>query len=123
MVKKMSFTIDEESLTIKGRKGDTASFTFEFENNLSGYALDFVIKKGINDNEPIITKSFSNLSTNSIAINLTSEDTVKFAVPSNTYGTYYWGLKISNGRDFVQTLIPEDLGNPPLFLVYNEVVG
>lgn len=123
MVKKMSFTIDEDSLTIKGRKGDTASFTFEFENNLSGYALDFVIKKGVNDSEPIITKSFSNLSTNSIAINLTSEDTAKFSVPPNTYGTYYWGLKISNGRDFVQTLIPDDLGNPPLFLVYNEVVG
>lgn len=119
----MSFSIDEDSLTIKGRKGDTASFTFEFENNLSGYALDFVIKKGINDSEPIITKSFANLSTNSIVVNLTSEDTTKFSVPSNTYGTYYWGLKISNGRDFVQTLIPDNLGNPPLFLVYNEVVG
>lgn len=119
----MSFTIDEESLTIKGRKGDSASFTFEFENNLSGYILNFVVKKGVNDSNTIISKSFSNLSTNSIAINLTPEETGKFSVPANTYGTYYWGLKISNGKDFAQTLIPNELENPPLFLVYNEVVG
>lgn len=118
----MSFTIDEESLTIKGRKGDTASFTFEFENDLTNYTLDFEVKKSF-DGEAIITKSFNSPTNNSIVVNLTSEDTEKFSVPANSYGTYYWGLKISSGIDFAQTLIPESLGTPPLFLVYREVVG
>lgn len=118
----MSFTIDEESLTIKGRRGDTASFTFEFENDLTDYTLDFEIKKGL-DGDAIIKKSFSNPTNNTAVVCLTSEDTEKFSVLKNSYGTYYWGLKLRKGIEFSQTLIPEGLGTPPLFLVYSEVVG
>lgn len=119
----MSFTIDENSLTIKGRKGDSASFTFEFENDLTGFNLDFEIKKNLNGSDAIITKTFSNIQNNAIEIILSAEDTSKFPTVMGNYLSYHWGLKIYDDMGFAQTLIPDDLNTPPLFLIYPEVVG
>lgn len=119
----MPFTIDEDSLLIKGRKGDTASFTFNFNQDMSDYTVYFYVKKTINSTECIIEKEYKNPSDTSVTVNLTTEDSEKLSALANSYNTYYWGLKIVNGTEFAQTLIPQDFKNPPMMYIYPEIGG
>lgn len=119
----MPFTIDEDSLLIKGRKGDTASFTFNFNQNISNYKISFYVKKNLNSQDVVIEKEYQNSTANSVTVTLTNADTEKFASKADTYTTYYWGLRISNGSDFVQTLIPQEFKNPPMMYIYPEIGG
>lgn len=119
----MPFTIDEDSLLIRGRKGDTASFTFDFEFNLSDYTIYFYVKKSINSSDTVIEKEYANLIGTSVTIDLTSEDTEKLNSIANSYSTYYWGLKISNGTNYVETVIPQEFKNPPMMYIYPEIGG
>lgn len=114
----MPFTIDEDSLLIRGRKGDTASFTFKFSQDVSDYSLHFYIKKNVNDATSIIDKEYIRPSENCITVNLTTDDTSLLTSLPNSYNTYYWGLKINNGKDFAQTLIPQEFNNPPMMYIY-----
>ena len=117
----MPFTIDEDSLLIRGRKGDTASFTFDFDFDLSSYTVYFYVKKNINSSDVVIEKEYANPATTSVTVNLTSEDTEKLTSIANSYNTYYWGLKISNGTDYVETVIPQEFKNPPMMYIYSEI--
>lgn len=119
----MPFTIDEDSLLIKGRKGDTASFTFNFNEDISDYTVRFYVKKTINATDTILEKTYVKPSTNAVTVNLTTADTELLAAQGNTYSTYYWGLKINNGTDFAQTIIPQEFQNPPMMYIYPEVGG
>lgn len=123
----MPFIIEQESLTIKGRRGDSAMFTFELDTtmNLTGACLHFYVKRNINDSDDkvIIKKEYNDLSTKAISIILTSEDTSKLLVQNNSYAEYYWGLKIHNGIEFAQTLIPSEFKSAPKLIVYPEIVG
>jgi len=56
-------------------------------------------------------------------VNLTTQDTEKLSAQVNAYSTYYWGLKINNGSEFAQTIIPQDFKNPPMMYVYPEIGG
>lgn len=118
----MPFTLDESSLLIKGRKGDSASFTFEFNQDITEYTIDFYIQKSVNS-EAIITKEFTNPTTTSITVNLSQTDTKKLTAQANSYSTYFWGLKIRKGSDFAQTLIPQEFKNPPMMYIYPEIGG
>ena len=117
----MPFTIDESSLLIKGRKGDTASFTFNFNKDISAYNVSFYVKKNLNTTDLIIEKEYEKPSITSVTVNLTKTDTEKFTAQSNSYSTYYWGLKLSNGESFVQTIIPQEFKNPPMMYIYPEI--
>jgi len=119
----MPFTIDVDTLLIKGRRGDTASFTFDFQQDISTYTVSFSIKKNINDEAPIVEKEYVNPSSQSVTVNLTSDDTQKLATNRDSYGEYYWGVKISNGINFAQTIIPQEFNNPPMMLIYPEIGG
>lgn len=119
----MPFTIDENSLLIKGRKGDTASFTFNFNQSISDYSIHFYVKKNVNTNEVVIEKKYENPVSSSITVNLTTEDTKKLSALNNSYNTYYWGLKIANGNEFAQTIIPQEFKSPPLMYIYPEIGG
>ena len=117
----MPFTIDADSLLIKGRKGDSASFTFNFNQNMSDYTIYFYVKKNTNTGDTIIEKEYKNPSSTSVTVNLTSADTEKLTALNNSYSTYYWGLKITNGVDFAQTIIPQEFKNPPMMYIYPEI--
>ena len=121
----MPFTLDESSLLIKGRKGDSASFTFDFNQDISAYTVHFYIKKNMKDTDEsiIITKEYVNPFTSAVVVNLTTEDTNKLTVQTNSYTTYYWGLKITNGENFAQTVIPQEFKNPPMMNIYPSVGG
>jgi len=119
----MPFTLDESSLLIRGRKGDTASFTFDFNKDISAYTVHFYVKKNINDTEPIIEKEYANPTTTFVVVNLTTDDTAKLSSQANSYNTYYWGLKINAGNEFAQTIIPQEFKNPPMMYVYPEIGG
>ncbi len=119
----MAFTIDESSLLIKGRQGDTASFTFNFSQDMSAYTVHFYVKKNLNDAEALIEKEYANSTTGSITVNLTSTDTEKLTSKGSGYGVYYWGVKINNGIDFAQTIIPQEFKNPPMMYIYPEIGG
>lgn len=121
----MAFTLDENSLLIKGRKGDTASFTFNLNQDISNYTVHFYVKKNIGDadSKMIISKEYPNPTATFVTVNLTTEDTEKLSVQANSYSIYYWGLKISNGKDFAQTLIPQEFKNPPMMYIYPEIGG
>lgn len=119
----MPFTIDEDSLLIKGRKGDTASFTFNFKQDMSSYTISFYVKKNINSTDSVIEKKYENPAGTAVTVNLTVEDTTKFQTLANSYNTYYWGLKISTGSEFAQTLIPQEFKNPPMMYIYPEIGG
>lgn len=117
----MPFTIDENSLLIKGRKGDTASFTFNFSQDISQYDVHFFVKKNINDTLALIEKTYEKPSTRSVTVNLTTQDTKNLNAKSGSYNIYYWGLKINKGTEFAQTLIPQEFNNPPVMYVYPEI--
>ena len=119
----MPFTINEESLLIKGRKGDSASFTFNFNQDISAYTINFYVKKSINAMETVIEKTYPNPASNAITVNLTTEDTEKLTAQANSYSTYYWGLKINNGTEFAQTIIPVEFKTPPMMYIYPEIGG
>lgn len=119
----MPFTIDEETLLIKGRKGDSASFTFNFNQDISSYAVHFYVKKNVNAPDALVDKEYKNLTGSSVTVELTAEDTDKLPSLANSYNTYYWGLKITNGTNFAQTLIPHEFNAPPLMYIYPEVGG
>lgn len=119
----MPFTIEEDSLLIKGRKGDTASFTFNFNQDMSDYTVSFYVKRNINSPDAIIEKEYANPTTSSVVVNLTSQDTEKLTSVANSYSTYCWGLKINRGTDFVQTVIPQEFKNPPMMYIYPEIGG
>lgn len=114
----MPFTIDEESLLIKGRRGDTASFTFNFNQDISDYTVHFYVQRHIGDKEALISKKYSNSTTQAITVDLSAEETASLSAQINSYSTYYWGLKINKGIDFAQTIIPQDFHNPPMMYVY-----
>lgn len=119
----MPFTLDEESLLIKGRKGDTASFTFNFNKDISAYTVHFYVLKNVYSSESVIEKKYENPVGTSITVNLTVEDTKKLLPLKNSYNTYYWGVKITSGADFAQTLIPLEFRNPPMMYIYPEIGG
>lgn len=119
----MPFTIDEQNLLIKGRKGDTASFTFNFNQDISSYSVYFYVKKNVNSSGTILEKEYKNPSGNSLTVELTTEDTEKLSSLTNSYNTYCWGVKITNGTNFAQTLIPQEFNNPPLMYIYPEIGG
>lgn len=119
----MPFTIDEESLLIRGRRGDTATFNFNFNQDISAYSVYFYVKKNLNVTEAVIEKEYEKPLTGSVTIHLTEDDTKKFISQPNSYTTYYWGLKIKNGTDFVQTIIPKEFKNPPMMYIYPEIGG
>lgn len=118
----MPFTIDEDSLLIKGRKGDSASLNLDFNQELSGYTICFYVQKNINSTEAIIEKLYANPTGSAVTIKLTPEDTNKLSVGTN-YSTYYWGVKISKDSDFAKTLIPQDFKTPPMMYIYPEIGG
>lgn len=117
----MPFTIDEESLLIKGRKGDSASFTFNFNQDISDYTVNFYVKRNMNAADTVIEKKYVNPLTTSVTVNLTTEDTEKLTAQADSYTTYCWGLKITNGIDFAQTIIPRDIQDPPIMCIYPEI--
>lgn len=119
----MPFTIDEDSLLIKGRKGDTASFTFNFKQNMSDYNIHFYVKKNINDAQVVLEKIYEKPQSTSVLVNLTANDTEKLTALNNSYNIYYWGLKINIGTAFVQTIIPQEFKNPPMMYIYPEIGG
>ena len=107
-------------LSIFGRRGDSASFTFDFEDeNISEYNFVFQIKKNITDDEDsaIIRKVYETPSTNSITVELTRNDTLKLETSGIGYTYYCWGLKAYNGNNFAQTLIPKDNSPAPKLCV------
>lgn len=113
-----------ENLIIKGRKGDTASFTFEFEEDISHYCLVFQVKKNENDpdEKAIIRKEILNPVNNSVTFELTSEDTNLLTSSNQGYTTYKWGLKINNGINFAQTLIPIENTSAPSMCIYPAII-
>lgn len=119
----MPFTIDKDSLLIKGRKGDTASFIFDFKQNISDYSVSFYIKKSLNSNNAIIEKKYENPLGTSVTVELTTTDTEKLTSQSNSYSTYYWGVKVTSGDNFAQTIIPQEFKNPPMMYIYPEIGG
>ncbi|MFA7657991.1 MAG: hypothetical protein WCY19_01000 [Candidatus Gastranaerophilaceae bacterium] len=119
----MPFTLEENSLLIRGRRGDTASFTFNFGQDISAYTVHFYIKKNIDDTVPVIEKEYANPVMTSVVVNLTTEDTEKLSAKTNSYTTYYWGLKVNIGSNFAQTIIPQEFKNPPMMYIYPEIGG
>lgn len=119
----MPFTLDKDSLLIKGRRGDTASFTFNFNQDMSAYTVHFYVKKNITSGDPVIEKQYKSPAESAITVNLTTEETSLLSAQTNSYGTYYWGLKITNGTDFAQTLIPQEFKAPPMMYIYPEIGG
>ena len=119
----MPFTIDENSLLIRGRRGDTASFTFDFKKDISAYMVSFYVKKNMQTSDLVIEKKYANPATSSVTVNLTTTDTEKLTAQANSYTTYYWGVKLSNGTEFAQTIIPQEFKNPPMMYIYPEIGG
>lgn len=119
----MSFKMLED-LTILGRRGDSASFTFEFEDDISQYEFVFQIKKDVTDNDEysLVRKVYSNSQENSITVELTPDDTLELNSLGVGYTTYCWGLKAYLSDKYAQTLIPRDNTPAPKFSVLPAIV-
>ena len=107
-----------DDLSIIGRKGDSASFTFEFEDNdISSYDFIFQVKKDITDTDQnaILRKCIKNPTGNSITIELLPEDTLSVTTVGSGYTTLCWGLKAYISDSYAQTLIPKDNTPAPRF--------
>lgn len=116
----MTFELDDKTFMISGYKGDTASFTFQFNEDISKSKIYFFIKKNINDSEDkvVLKKEFAYPPKNLIDLKLTEEDTKKLGTVNSSFRDYYWSLKIKSDNGFVQTLIPNNYNITPIFRVY-----
>lgn len=121
----MPFEINPDSLLIKGRRGDSGSFTFDFDQDLSEYCVDFYVKRNLNDpdDKTIIKKSYKNIEGTVVTIDLLPSETEKLLTRSDSYVQYYWGLKIHIGDSFAQTIIPMEFKNAPIMCVYPQLGG
>lgn len=116
----MTFEINNKTLMISGYKGDTASFTFQFNEDISNSTVCFIVKKNVNDLEEkaVLKKEFISPTAQAIQLKLTESDTLKLGTPNSSFKDYYWSLKIKANNDFVQTLIPNAYEASPIFRVY-----
>ena len=116
----MTFEINEKTLMISGYKGDTASFTLQFNQDISLSNVYFFVKKNVNDPEEkaVLKKEFFTPANNLVNLKLTENDTKKLGGSNSSFNDYFWGLKIKIGDDFVQTIIPNTFGANPVFRVY-----
>ena len=117
----MPFTIDETTLLIKGRKGDSASFTFDFNQDMSAYNIEFFVKKNPSSTTAIIEKIYENPSTEAVTVELLPAETDLLTSKPNSYETYYWGLVVSIGTTFRQTVIPTLFNTAPQMYIYPEI--
>lgn len=116
----MTFELNDKTLMISGYKGDTASFIFQFDTDISNSTVCFFIKKNINDSEDkaVLKKEFISPSQNIVNLKLSELDTKKLGTPNSSFRDYYWSLKIKFNNEFVQTLIPNNYDANPIFRVY-----
>lgn len=116
----MTFELNDETFMISGYKGDSASFTFQFNEDISNSTVYFFVKKNINDSEDkaVLTKEFVNPVGSVVDLKLLPSDTLKLGTLNSSFRDYCWSLKIKTGDDFVQTLIPNDYATTPIFRVY-----
>lgn len=116
----MTFQLNDENFMITGYRGDSASFTFEFNEDISNSTVCFFVKKNINDSDDkaILKKEFVNPSQKVVDLRLLSSDTVKLGTLNSSFRDYYWSLKMKVGDGFVQTLIPNEFSSSPIFRVY-----
>ena len=124
----MTFIIDDTKLTMRGWKGDSGSFVFNFDTDmdLSSCQVYFYVKKYIDDSDDdaVITKTYSQISNNSVTVNLTTNDTKNLEATTENCSPYFWGIKLCNSTaNYGQTLIPKDFDFPPLLIVYPEIIG
>lgn len=125
----MPFTIDKDTLLIKGREGDTAEMTFDFNKDISDYTVVFSIFKNIGDATAVVTKTFANPTTEYVTVKLHVADTELLESDGESPGIYYWQLKISkpaeveDGDDFAQIIIPQEFKPHPQVHVYPEGYG
>ncbi|MDD3237115.1 MAG: hypothetical protein PHV37_03355 [Candidatus Gastranaerophilales bacterium] len=116
----MTFNLDEKTFMISGYKGDSASFTFKINTDISQYNLYFFVKKHLNDTEAksVIAKEFKNPQNGIVCMNLTADETNSLSTKKSCFQDYYWSLKIKADNGFVQTLIPNNFNDVPVFRVY-----
>ena len=114
----MGFKLDEGTLAIKGRRGDSASLSFAFpqDKDISAYDITFIVADI--EGNTIITKKVEKPTTQIVEIKLTENDTKLVHSNGKAAREYSWGFKVNVGIDFVQTIIPQEFNASPKFIVY-----
>lgn len=139
----MVYTINATTYTISGTRGDTGTLSFQFNRDMDGATVTFVVKRDIttDDSEAYITKLVTFPSTNDItaagggnpnntvAIVLEPADTINLPIPTTTddcdtpckYAEYVWGLKVTKGTTYVETVVPISGSCYPKFRMYYNI--
>ena len=111
--------------TIKFVKGTSLNLTFNFDEDISSYTdAEFTIRSNYEDN-PIINKTVSGFSGNSLNLVLTPDETNTFTQFDNGQNskTYIWGLDLIDSANNIRVNVFPKTGLPaPLCIVYKHVV-
>lgn len=141
----MLFTINSATHVISGTRGDSGTLTFQFNRDMDGATVVFVVKKDIttDDAEAYITKMVTFPTTddiiaagggnpnNVVTVELAPSDTMNLPIlydeddcetnSRNKYADYVWGLKVTKNGTYVETVIPTAGGIYPKFRLYYNI--
>ena len=140
----MIFSIDARTYIISGTRGDSGTITFQFNRDMDGATIIFVVKKNIetDDANAYITKTATFPTTdeivaagggnpnNTISVVLMPEDTI--SLPLHTcddddddkppaYNDFIWGLKVMKDTTYIETVVPNTGACYPKFRLYRNI--
>lgn len=114
----MPFSIEEDSMTIRGRRGESVSLKFDFNQDISDYTVHFYVTNNAQMPSVVLEKTYENTEQQVVTVSLTADDTKQLKSQARTPNTYFWWLKITKGTEFAKILIPQDVDNPPTLYIY-----
>lgn len=118
----MGFTLQQDDKTITGRAGESCKVTFNFESDIQGMCVEFVILTKMGT-KPLIRKTFKNIVGNSIEVNLSSEELLPLAPVNEEFKGYIWGLVVHIGPYYSSIILPKLFEPAPKFLIYQGIVN
>lgn len=113
----MTFKLDEQTLTLSGRVGESLNLTFEFEEDISQMHIEFVISEKMGS-KPTLRRSFKKPSENRVELSLSTDEVSQLLNTNDTHSTYCWGLMAHIGKNYSSIIIPELLKSAPKLLIY-----
>lgn len=138
----MIFSINASTYVISGTRGDSGTITFQFNRDMDGSTVIFVVKKDINtdDANAYITKTTTFPTTdaiiaagggnpnNTISIVFNPEDTIYLPIITcdddekpHPYNDFIWGLKVMKDSTYIETVVPNSGAIYPKFRLYQNI--
>lgn len=121
------YTIDTDTLVIKGFKRDATELVFNFGEDISAYKFIFAVKEKISDSDTeakVFKTIIPNEGDTSVTVAFESADTENIEMPEGKgFVKYYWTLIAYKADGSYQNTVIPLTGNPfPYFILREQEI-